>query len=1037
MNITKISLENNRVTILMIVVIFFLGLVGYTQLSRDAMPSFTIRTCQVITQFPGASPERVEKLVTDRIEKVIQEIPELKTVTSESRTGLSIIKVKLNADVHKTDLQAVWDKIRRKLDQIKSDLPENIYGPSVKDDAVGVTYGIQLGLTSDGYSYAEMKDYAEKVRDDLIKLKEAARVEIGGIQEERIFIEFDNASLARYGISANQLKSAVSATNIVFPGGEINLDNERLSLEPTGNYEDIEDLKRTLIKVNQTEMIKLSDITNIRFGYETPQPDIIKVNGNKGLVIAVNLKEGANLTRLGKKIDKKIDHYNDSFPIGISIERIASQDHYVNDKINNFITNVTQSIIIVLLVMLLFLGLRTGMVVASLVPLTMVFSLMIMNLLDVGLNQVSLATLLMALGMQVDNSIVISESIVVKMENGMPSKEAAISSTKELTVPLLISTLTTSAAFLPFFLAEDVMGEMMGNIFIVITIALLSSWILALSFVAMLSVYFIKVKKVEPADSNHEKTENRGFFNKLNNVYKKILIWVLNKPFIFIFLVILMFVGSLLLFPKLPFIFMPDSDRNLVVIDINLPQGTKIEETEKVVDALSNFINTNLLVRDEETGTREGVQNFTCFIAKGPNSYDLGYQQEQPNSGYAHILVNTTGYKANDVVVETLDKYAFEHFPNAEISVAPMGGPGSAKYDVSVRVSGNDSEKLLQISEQVKRKMSQINGVKNINDNWGPKIKKVVIDINQDKAGQAGVTNQDIAISLRTALTGYDIGDFRDLDGNIPIMLQSENGTNLDVHDLESIAIFSQVTGKNVPLGQVAAIDIDWQLAKIMRKDIIRTITVNCDTESGTTASEINRQLSPVLDQMLQEWGEGYFYSLGGENEKSTEALGAVGLKLPIAAFVILLLLILQFNSFRKTTIVLAAIPLGIIGVIAGLLLFKSYFGFMAFLGMISLSGIVINNAIVLLDRINIELSEFGKAPYTAIIDAAQQRFRPILLTTFTTVLGLIPLYLGGGLMWEPMAVSIMVGLLFATIITLLFVPVMYKVFFRVNPEVV
>jgi len=1036
MNITKISLENNRVTILMIVVISFLGLASYTQLSRDAMPSFTIRTCQVVTQFPGASPERVEKLVTDRIEKVIQEIPELKTVTSESRTGLSIVKAKLNDNVHKDNLQAVWDKIRRKLDQIRSDLPENIYGPTVKDDALGVTYGIQLGLTSDGFSYTEMKKHAEKVRDDLIKLKEAARVEIGGIRDERIIIEFDNASLAHYGISANQVKSAVSATNIVFPGGEISLGNERITLEPTGNYEDIEDLKKTLIKISPTEMIKLGDITNIRFGYETPQPDIVKVNGNKGLAIFVNLKEGANLTRLGKKIDKKIDHYNASFPIGISIERIASQDHYVNDRINDFVSNVTQSIVIVLLVMLLFLRLRTGMVVASLVPVTMVLSLLFMNLFNVGLNQVTLASLIMALGMLVDNSIVVSESIMVKMEKGLTSKEAAISSTKELTIPLLISTLTTSAAFLPFFLAENTMGEMMGNIFIVITIALLSSWILALSFVAMLSVYFIKVKKVKPSDSNEGKTENKGLFNRLNGAYKKILVRVLNRPFIFICLVITMFAGSLLLFPKLPFIFMPDSDRNLVIIDINLPQGTKIEETEKVTDALSDFINSNLLVPAEETGTREGVQNFTCFIARGPKSYDLGYQQEQPNSGYAHILVNTTSFKANKGVVEALDRYAIEHFPNAEISVDPMGAPGGSKNDVSIRVSGSDTEKLLQISEQIKREMSQLDGVKNINDDWGPKIKKVVIDIDQDKAGQAGVTNQDIAISLRTALTGYDISDFRDLDGNIPIMLQSENGGSLDVHDLESIAVFSQGTGKNIPLGQVAAIGIDWQLAKIMRKDIIRTITVNCDTESGTTASDITSALSPVLDQMLNEWGEGYSYSLGGENEKSTEALKAVGANLPIAAFIILLLLILQFNSFRKTIIVLAAIPLGIIGVIAGLLLFKSYFGFMAFLGIISLAGIVINNAIVLLDRINIELSEFGKAPYTAIIDAAQQRFRPILLTTFTTVLGLIPLYLGGGLMWEPMAVSIMVGLLFATIITLLFVPVMYKVFYRVNPKV-
>jgi multidrug efflux pump subunit AcrB len=362
-----------------------------------------------------------------------------------------------------------------------------------------------------------------------------------------------------------------------------------------------------------------------------------------------------------------------------------------------------------------------------------------------------------------------------------------------------------------------------------------------------------------------------------------------------------------------------------------------------------------------------------------------------------------------------------------------MGAAGGSKYDVSVRVSGDNPEKLLQIAEQVKRKMSEIEGAKNINDDWGPKIKKVVIDIDQDKAGQAGITNQDIAISLRTALTGFDTGDFRDLDGNIPIMLQSEDASNLNVHNLESITVFSQMTGKNLPLGQVAKIDIQWQLARIMRKDIIRTITINCDTKPGITATDITSQLSPVLDEMQQEWGTGYIYGLGGENEKSTEALGAVADNLPIAAFIILLLLVIQFNSFRKTSIILAAIPLGVTGVIIGLLLFQSYFGFMAFLGMISLAGIVVNDVIVLLEKTEIAITELGKKPYDAIIYAAQQKFRPVLLTTFTTVFGLIPLYLGGGLMWEPMAVAIMVGLLYATVIILLFVPVMYKVLFRVK----
>jgi multidrug efflux pump subunit AcrB len=1027
MNITKTALSFNQVTFLIIGIIIALGLAGYNQLSRDAMPPYTIRVCSIVTTFPGASPERVETLVTDKIEKVIQEIPELKTVTSESRTSLSIIKAELKPEIKKEDLQNIWDRIRRKVEAIRSELPDNIFGPDIKDDGLGVVYGIQVGLEADGYSYAEMKQYADEIRDDFIRLEEAARVEISGAQEEQIFIEYDNASLAQYGISSNQIKNSISTTNIVFPGGNVGLGKERIVIEPTGNYEALEDVKNTLVTINRNEKVKLGNIANVRLGYKHPKESIVKINGNNGLVIAVALQEGANLTNLGEQIDEKIASYNVSLPFGMKVKRIASQDTYVNTKVNDFVGNVVQSIVIVLFVMLLFLGLRTGLVVASLIPLAMVMSLMIMNLMNVGLNQVTLASLIMALGMLVDNAIVVSESILVKIEKGIKAKEAAISSSQELAIPLLISTLTTSAAFLAFYLAQNTMGEMMGNIFIVISIALLSSWILALSIVAMLAVYFMKVKPKAGT------TEKKSIFDRLNVGYTKLLKAALNFPRLSVLVIIAMFVGSLLLFPLLPFIFMPDSDRNLVVVNVDLPLGSKIEETEKVVDQISDFISKELWASNDPEQADKGVVSWASFISKGPNSYDLGYQPGQANSGYAHLLINTTTFEANPEVIEALDQYAFEQFPNAEISVAPLGGAGGAKYDVGVRITGQDSEELLLLAQQVKNQMATMDGAKNIKDDWGPKIKKVRIDIDQDKAGRAGVTNQDIALSLQTALSGMDIGDYRDLDGNIPIIMTNLERDDIDVHDLESINIFSQMTGQNVPLIQVANIDVDWQIAKIFRKDLNRTITVQCDAKAGYTASDLTEQLIPFMKEAQADWQPGYTYSFGGESEASAEALGAVGAKLPIAGFLILLLLMLQFNSFKKTIIVLLSIPLGIIGVIIGLLLFQSYFGFMAYLGLISLAGIVINNAIVLLDRIEIEQTEFSRTPYQSIISAAQQRFRPILLTTFTTVLGLIPLYLGGGLMWEPMAVAIMIGLLFATVITLLFVPVVYKLFFNVR----
>ena len=473
MNLTQIALENNRVTIVVLLVVALLGLVGYQTMPRDSMPPYTIRVASVVTSFPGAGPERIEALITSKIEEVAQELPELKTVTSESRTGLSVVSVQLKQEVPPEELQAVWDRLRRKIETIRSDLPEGIYGPEVKDDGIGVVYGIAIGLTGDGFTFAELETYAKNLRDDLIKLPDAAEVKISGIQKERIYLQFNDARLAELGLSAQKIKNSIASTNIVFSGGEVSLEDERLVLEPTGSYADLDDLGRTLIAVGKDGSVYLGDVTRIVRAYETPQQRLVKINGQPGLSLSVALSEGANIIKLGKEIDQLVAHHQARLPLGITLNRVASQDFEVDKSVANFTNNLLQSVTIVLLSMLLFLGLRTGLVVASLIPLTIVATLFIMGVLDIGLNEVSLAALIMALGMLVDNAIVVSEAIVVKMEKGTDAKEAAIESARELAVPLLVSSLTTSAAFLSFFLAESIMSEMVGPLFSVISIALL------------------------------------------------------------------------------------------------------------------------------------------------------------------------------------------------------------------------------------------------------------------------------------------------------------------------------------------------------------------------------------------------------------------------------------------------------------------------------------------------------------------------------------------------------------------------------------
>ena len=646
-----------------------------------------------------------------------------------------------------------------------------------------------------------------------------------------------------------------------------------------------------------------------------------------------------------------------------------------------------------------------------------------MGLINVGLNQITLAALIMALGMMVDNAIVVAESIMVKMEEGISAKQAAIESCSELFTPLLISTLTTSAAFLSFYMAESTMGDIMGPIFVVITIALLSSWIIALSIITMFCVFFLKVKKNEDG--------KQSFLDKiigfLKSKYKALILAALSYKRLVLVGIVLLFFLSLFGFTKLAFVFFPDSDRNMITIDINLPEGTKIENTIATVNTLEEFITSELKTNDTRP---DGIVDWSAYIGKGPSSYDLGYSADEANSNYAHILVNTSTFLVNNSMIEQIDAFCFNSFPNADVKVGPLAAGGGGT-PIEVKVSGDDPDKLSAIASEIKAELFGISGTKNIKDDWGPKGKKFVIQIDENKARSAGITNQDIAISLQTVLDGFKAGEYREADKTIPIMLLNNQSKQQSLTSLETLNVYAQNSGRSVPLLQVASIVPQWQYSKIKRLDLTRTVVVSSELTASGNASAVVAELNPWLESKQSEWGDDYQYQLGGDAENSSENMGAVIKYLPLSGFIIVMLLIIQFNSFRKMTMIVSTIPLGVIGMVIGLLLFGVPFGFMAFLGVISLAGIVINNAIVLIDRIEIEETE--RTIQDAVLAACLQRFRPILLATFTTVLGLIPLYLGGGEMWEPMAVTIMIGLLFGTVITLIFIPAFYSVLYKVN----
>ncbi len=902
-----------------------------------------------------------------------------------------------------------------------------------------------MTLTGEGFSYADLKEVADEVRDELLRVDDVAKVDIFGAQEERVFVDYSNSRLAELGLSPIQLRQILESANIIIPGGDISTGVERITLEPSGNFESIEDLRQTVVTLpGRPEILYLEDLAEISRGYIDPPRSIVHASGTPALALAMSMREGGNIVTLGEGVRREIDRLQAIYPIGVEFDLVAFQPEVVERKVAEFATNLLQAVVIVLLVMLLFLGLRTGLVVASLVPMAMIMALLVMSFLGIGLDQMSLAALIIALGMLVDNAIVMAESIMVQMSEGKPPLEAAVGSASELRAPLLISSLTTAAAFLPIYLAKSSTGEYTAPLFMVVTITLLSSWVLALTMTPLLCVLFLRVKQANIG---------QGFDSRFYRLYRGMLIGGLRHRLLAVAGIVVIFVVALQGFAYIPNIFFPPSDKAIFTAEYELPAGTAIERTVEVIEAIDGHIRETLVAGTSMSvapagtvlaagqadgspgaGRLEGVTNWATFVGNAGPRFYLAHTPEPSSPNYAFSIVNATSRAVmTDELIPSLEAFALEQFPDLDVTLNPLQMGPPITSPVQVRLSGRESDALFDTVDDVKAQLRAIPGTKNITDDWGVRSKKLVIDVDQPRARRAGVTNQDIAISLQTALSGFETTQYREVDEVIPVSLRSSVASRTDLTKLDSLNVYAQATGRSVPLSQVADTEIVWEPSKIWRRDRLKTVTVSSDLDFGVTPSEVVAALRPWLETQRQGWPLGYRWGFGGEEETSVKANQSIADQLPLAGLIILLLLMVQFNSIRRTAMILLTIPLGIVGVVAGLLMAGSYFGFMTLLGIIALSGIVINNAIVLIDRIDIEIGENGLDPPHAIVEAAQRRFRPILLTTATTVAGLLPLWFGGGPMWEPMAIAIIFGLLFATVLTLGVVPILYSLFFRVS----
>jgi multidrug efflux pump len=1018
MSLTRLAIEKKRITSVSVFALLVAGVAAFGSLPRSEDPGFLFRIATVITHYRGASPRRVEELVTDRIEKAIQELPELDFVTSESKTGVSIVFVKLKDRY--TDLQPIWDRLRRKVERVQSQLPDGALAPVV-DDEFGDVFGIIVTLVGDGFSYRELKDVADDVRDDLLLVEDVAKVEIYGAQPERIFVEYSNARLSELGLSPMQLRQILEAQNIVLSGGDISTGAERIVLEPSGNFESLEDLGRAILQLpGRAELVYLEDVATIRRAYVDPPQNVLRASGSPAIGLAVSMRDGGDIIRLGSEVRERVDRLRNRHPIGIDFDFVQFQPGQVQRKIDEFMVSVGQAVGIVALSMLLTLGLRTGLVVASLIPSAMLMSLAGMRIFGVGLDQMSLASLIIALGMLVDNAIVMSESIMVQMREGKAAVEAAVDSARELQVPLLVSSLTTAAAFLPIVMAESSAGEYTAPLFKVVTITLLSSWLLSITMIPLLCVHFLRI------EAEGEDVFDTPFYR----AYRAALTGILRHRWVALVVVLGTFCTAIWAFRFIPVLFFPPNDRAMFMVDLDLPVGTPIERTGEVVEEVERFFAEELVVGE---GRPDGITNWATFVGRGGPRFFLSYNPKMGAPEYAFMLVNTTSRDMVDQLMPRVEAFCQDRFPDLQAGVRPLESGPPTWPPIRVRISGVDEDRIFAIVDSVKERLRGIPGTRLVTDDWGARSKKIVVAVDQDRARRAGVTSQDVAISLQTFLSGFDTTEYREGDDVIPVTLRSTESERQDMDKLETLAVYSAAASVAVPLKQVADVRVEWQPARVRHYDRRTTVTVEAGLDPGFTAAGVNTALAPWLEQAQESWPGGYTWTLGGEAEESGKANKAIADKLPIAGLLIVFLLVAQFDSIRRTVIVLSTVPLALIGVASGLLIARSYFGFMTLLGVISLAGIVINNAIVLLDRIRIEIDENGLDPARAILESAQRRLRPILLTTGTTVGGLLPLWFGGGPMWEPMAVTVIFGLLFATVLTLAVVPVLYSLLFGVS----
>ena len=1013
-NITRFALDYSRVTILFILFAAVFGTTVFLSYPKREDPSIVIREAVVTAAFPGMATQRVEDLITRKLEEKIREIPEVDEIRSDSKTGLSIVHVTVRDEI--ANLAAVWQDLRNKMNDIRGELPSGTKGPAVNDE-FGLTAVATVALWADGFSLAEMREVARDLRDQLYGLDGIKRVELYGVQEERIYLEFSDARLSQFGVSPALIAQALVQQNIILPGGNVNVAGQKVAIEPSGNFRSVDDIRNVLVAIPGTErVVPLIDIATVTRGYVDPPDKPVFFNGKPAIVLSVSINDGVNSVEFGERLTRRLDAIENSLPIGYVLEYATYQPDLVDAAVDGAVNNLYQTLVIVLIVVVVFLGLRVGLIVGAFVPLTMLVSIIVMRLLDVELQRMSIASMIIALGLLVDNGIVVAEDIRNRIQKGDSARDAAVAGGKTLALPLLTSSLTTIFAFLPIVLQVGATGEYTLSLGQVLMTTLLASWFLAMFVTPALCAWFIK----RPAARGGAKGPGEDLYSgRFYQIYRGFLQTVLRRRAVFIVAVAVAFVAAGYGFRFVAQEFFPPNDRNQYLVYLDLPAGTDIATTSDVVQRLGGWL--------KDSKQNPEVTSVIGYVGSGGPRFFLSLAPLDADPHVAFMLVSTDSNDQVPELVRRTRRYLLDHAPEARGRVKQLWFGGSETGLVEVRLVGPDGDVLTDKADGLVGALSAIPGTLDIKQDWENKVLKVNVEVDQSRARRAGLTSQDIANSLATFIDGAAVTDYREGDKVIEVIGRGAADERGNLFNLPQINVYSSLTGEAVPLTQIASFRPEWAFSRIRRADQERTLTVSAKHQY-LKANQLIAELQPALASL--ELPAGYRWEMGGEVENSAEAMEKLLANVPLAGALIIALLVWQFNSYRRATIILATIPLSLIGVVVGLLVMNAVFGFMVILGLLSLAGIVINNGIVLIDRIDSARAE-GQSLNEAIVNAAVTRFRPILMTTITTILGLLPLIVSRDPLFFGMAIAIAFGLAVATVITLGLVPVLYSILFR------